>query len=110
VKPYSELEALAPEKYLDWEFFVTDFDAMPVNRARAQEAYEKGLETGRENEVVFVTGRGTWGAKRPDCQTTSYEGIGYHANTAHFWHGVLDSGCRVEVYRYRTTEPVVIKE
>lgn len=99
-KGYSELTALAPERYMDWESFETAFDSLPSNQAKAQDAYQKGLDTGKEFDTVFICANGTWGASRPNCQVTSCEGIGYHANTRHFWHGVLDSGTKVVVYRY----------
>jgi len=100
MRPYSELNALAPTEFLNWEQFGTAFDAMESNVARQDDKYQKGLEVGQRSTYVFISGNGTWGARgRDGSQTTSYEGIGYHAGTAHFWRGVLDSGVPICIYR-----------
>jgi len=103
---YAELEQLPAVAYLDWQKFETPFDSMPSNVARQQDRYNEGLETGRNAKEFHLSVRGVWSTEnRVDANgygmsyTSSYEGIGYHANTAHFLHGILDSGCPVIVHR-----------
>jgi hypothetical protein len=109
---YSELTDLPPEAYLDWQSFATEGDGLPHN-GYAEAQYQKGLEIGRENDVVFICGNGTWGAEHNapgrHSYTTSYEGIGYAACTKDLLHGFLDSGAPVLVYRDNLPEPVKIK-
>jgi hypothetical protein len=112
---YTELTELAPEEYLNWQSFDTEGDSYPgnVQRGYAEEQYQKGLEIGRKNDVVFICGNGTWGAERnapgQNSYTTSYEGIGYHACTKDLLHGFLDSGAPVLVYRHNLSGGVRIK-
>jgi hypothetical protein len=95
---YKTLTALPARKYLDWQFFRTDWDVTP---ARAEKAYQKGVETGKSARYVFISANGTWGAVMLDGgMITSYEGIGYHAHTADLLHGFIDSGAAIVVYRY----------
>jgi len=68
------------------------------------EHYERGFQQGVEAERVSIAVNNVWSASiaaRPGCSTSvqSYERIGYHAGSASFLAGVLNSGCPVTVYR-----------
>jgi len=118
-KGYAELQALAPQEYLNWRQFETPFDTYHENVARglADEQYQHGLDIGREYDQIHISCNGVWGAtKQPadpkrsgvvHCQ--SCEGIGYHACTKDLLHGFLDSGTPIVVYRYGQ-QPVQITD
>jgi len=107
---YGELSELAPEEYLKWENFATPWDSLPSNVAAAQGRYEDGLKVGQDAEEFHLSVKGVWSTQdKPksghgSCSTNSYEGIGYHANTCHFLHGVIDSGCKIVVHRWNGKE------
>jgi hypothetical protein len=94
-KGYDELERLKPEEYLNWRNFDTPFDT--INGG--VDSYWRGIKQGRETPVITIAINGTWGATGNNTSITSYEGIGYHANTSSLLRGFLDSGARIEVYR-----------
>lgn len=98
-KPYSVLEKLPAEAYLNPENFYTDWDAMH-SPARHAEKMQEGYNVGKSALTVSFDHRGVWGAtlRNGGC-VTSYEGIGYHALTSDFLAGILASKCRVVVYR-----------
>jgi hypothetical protein len=108
---YAELNDLPAEAFLDWQSFATEGDGLP-HKGYAEEQYKKGLKIGRDNDLIFISAGGTWGAERnrPNNHsfTTSYEGIGYHACTKDLLHGFLDSGAPVYIYRWGK-DPVRIK-
>jgi hypothetical protein len=108
-KGYSELEKLPAEAYLEWENFDTLFDELPVNLEKAQDAYQKGLDVGKEYDEITLSVRGVWGAHKENSHCQSYEGIGYHANTKWLLKGFLDSGCPIAVYRFGESEKIYIK-
>lgn len=91
---YTILETLSVSAFLNPDNFASSFD----NQARSDEQYQKGLEVGKNYEVITISFKGVWGAQTPGT-LTSYEGIGYHANTAALLRGFLDSGKPVLVYR-----------
>ena len=100
MRPYSELEQLAPTAYLEWEQFQTDFDGLEANVARQEENHQRGIDIGNRSAYVCISATGVWGAKGKDgSHTASYEGIGYHAGTAYLLKGFLDSGVPIVVYR-----------
>lgn len=97
---YTELNALAPEEFLNWEQFTTPFDNAN-NHAYRKDQYQKGLEIGARSLYVSISCGSTWGASGKDgSSTSSYCGIGYHAGTADLLRGFLDSGVPIKVYRY----------
>ena len=113
---YKTLNLLPAETFLDPSKFVTDFDSRPIDgsiekrQANAKAQYAKGIETGKAAKTIFIGADGTWGATMKDGSSlTSYEGIGYHANTADLLKGFLDSGAEVVVYRYPERTRTVIK-
>lgn len=103
---YPELTKLPPEAYLGWENFVTEHDAANIHAGVGVAQYQKGLDFGREAIAegghIFISANGCWGSTGKGLRT-SYEGIGYHANTADLLHGFLDSGAVIIVHRY--TDP-----
>lgn len=97
---YSELEKLPVEVYLKPSNFVTEYDKLSCNVARQEQRRQAGLENGKSYAYVFINARSVWGASGLDgSSTTSYEGIGYHANTASWYAGILASNCPVFVQR-----------
>lgn len=106
---YTELNALPAEAYLDANNFWSDFEGRAGRIDPDSRDYQRGLAQGRKSTEVGICANGTWYARGKDSSsTTSYEGIGYHAGTANFWAGVLDSGCAV--YVHRDGRKVCIKE
>jgi hypothetical protein len=102
---YTELESLDYSAYLDWQSFETAYDT--PERAKVQ--YEKGLAIGKESRFITLSYKGVWGYVSDKGTTTSYEGIGYHANTKDLLHGLLDSGAVVLVYRWYKDSPITCK-
>ena len=94
---YRTLNALPAEAFLTPERFSTVNDTV----AGASKQYAEGLRVGAECETIHLSTGGTWGATMKNgASLTSYEGIGYHANTAALWRGFLDSGAKIVVHRY----------
>lgn len=102
---YKYLNALSPEAFLNPDNFETPYDSLECNQARRIEQYKEGLKIASESISVGISACGTWFACGKDgSMTTSYCGIGYHANTSSLLRGFLDSGCKVIVYRWVGTE------
>jgi hypothetical protein len=96
MKPYSQLCILAPEAYLKPEDFTTGFDT----DALAKKQYEKGLKVSNESVEVGISANGCWYAVGHDGSlTTSYEGVGFHTNTADLLRGLLAGTAKFHVYR-----------
>ncbi len=110
---YTELNRLPAKSLMSPVDFRTDFDQYPENVKTnlAVRQYQKGLEIGQQAKHVFITAGTTWGSvNKNGSQTSSYEGIGYHAGTAYLLHGFLDSGVPIYVYReYRKSEIITEK-
>jgi hypothetical protein len=95
---YSELERLPAEAYLNPDNFRTEYDGRVLGKA--EEQYQAGLEYGRNATRISLSYKGVWGASMKNgAMVSSYEGIGYHAETAALLKGFLDSGCAIVVYR-----------
>lgn len=113
-KGYEELNALPAEAFLHPENFDTQFDAFGGEDGAILQ-YETGLRYANEYEEVGISANGTWYAeqkiigKYKGGLMTSYEGIGYHANTAALLRGLLAGKARFVVRRY-DADPVTIKE
>ena len=106
---YRTLNALPAETFNEPARFGTVNDTSEG----AARQYAEGLKIGATAEYVCVGAFGTWSAKlKCGASLTSYEGIGYHANTAALWKGFLDSGTKVVVHRIGTgsLETTVIRE
>lgn len=105
---------LTPEQWLDASRFATDHDTLAVNIARQEENYQRGLRTGQNATEVGINYNGAWFASNRDGSfLTSYESIGYHANTRFFWQGVIDSGVRIIVKQLKERvgiKTIVIRE
>ncbi|MGW2710752.1 hypothetical protein HKX69_05975 [Streptomyces argyrophyllae] len=107
MRPYSILNALPPEAFLKPEDFATDFDGRTPGYA--EEQYLKGLEISREYDRVVIRSNTTWAAECgpyvPEANVYmgnaaySYEGIGYHAETAALLRGFLDGPAPIDVER-----------
>lgn len=109
---YQELSQLDATEFLNWKQFETTFDAMNnINEDRDNKQYQHGLEIGQEFDYVCISRTSVWsaGMNAGGKSVTSYEGIGYHTNTAMLLKGFLDSGCKIYVYRDSLGERVQIK-
>lgn len=91
-------ETCSAESFLNPDLFRTEFD----NPAHGEEQYRNGLRIGNECEVISIGISGVWGGTpKTGGSLSSYERIGYHANTADLLRGFLASGARVHVYRWK---------
>ena len=98
-KTYVELNAMAPEMFLNPDNFVTDYDAGAGEYKRQQ--YQHGLEISRQAKQVAVGMNGTWSAEMLGGSfLSSSEGIGYHSCTADLLRGFLDGPAEIVVYRW----------
>jgi len=76
------------------------------NTSGDDQQYTKGLDIGRKANLVSISIYGSWTAQMKDGGSmTSYEKIGYHANTADLLRGFIDSAVPIKVYR-DTTEGI----
>jgi len=79
----------------------TPFDTPAGSAAQ----YAKGLEIGRAALAVHIAVNGTWSADmrtdRPSERRSisSYEKLGYHADTAALLRGFVESGCQIVDHR-----------
>lgn len=97
---YATIQALPAEAYLNPETFRTMFDGIPSNVAERDARYADALKVSTEAAEVSISVRGTWSASMLDGSSLqSYEGIGYHANTAAVLQGFLDGPAALVVYR-----------
>ena len=104
------LEEMSAEMFLKPEQYLSSaLDGWDKRPDAKKLAYEKGLKTGREATKFSVAVNNVWSC---DCKNggflSSYEKLGYHAHTASFFRGVLDSGCPVYVYRRGRKDAVKI--
>jgi hypothetical protein len=103
VATYNELNAYAPEKFLDPDNFKTETDHFP-KEGYAQEQFRKGQKIANESVEVGISAGGTWYAVgKNGSQVTSYEGIGYHSTTSDLLRGFLSGTARIVVNRYTDT-------
>ncbi|MEV0471019.1 hypothetical protein [Streptomyces prunicolor] len=114
MRPYSVLNALPAEDFLKPENFVTEFDAR--NPDYAEEQYRKGLELSEEYGRIVIRAGGTWAAEDGPVDPVtrartigaySYEGIGYHGNTAALLRGFLDGPAPIDVERRQEDYSVI---
>lgn len=90
-----------PPAILSYAELYTPGDKIPENVARRESDYERGLKTGMNAVEFFINPRGVWSThnKRNEygnlSSTYSYERLGYHANTAYFFAGVVASGVKI---------------
>lgn len=97
---YSELETLDASAYLIPDTFRNAYDTLACNVAKREARYQEGIADGNGYSAFFINYKSVWYASGKDgSQISSYEGIGYHATTADFYRGILDSGCPVFVQR-----------
>ncbi len=101
---YETLNKLPAEAFLNPHNFATGFDNTPDNVAKdaAMKQYFNGRFVADAHPgitEIFISANGTWGACGEGTTVTTYEGIGYHSNTAALLLGFLDSGLPVIVYR-----------
>lgn len=100
-RPYSELNKLPPEAFLNPEDFRTGYDSWETNALYGQKQYEKGLKVSNESARVGISESGTWWAAGKDGSfTSSYEGVGYHTATADLLRGLLEGSAAFYVYRW----------
>lgn len=79
----------------------TEFDGM--HRANRGADYDRGFRVGSEATEFNISYSGTWSTVNKDGSSTgSYEKLGFHANTAYFFCGVVASG--VKIVDHRDTE------
>jgi hypothetical protein len=94
MKPFAE--TCPADAFLNPELFRTPSD----NPVYGEEQFREGKATADAWEVVSIGISGVWGASREGSSLTSYERIGYHANTADLLRGFLAGSARVVVYRW----------
>lgn len=93
--------------------YITEWDAMQENKARANEQYQKGLELSARCNQITIAINGCWGGTelstsedRGDTHISSYEALSYHANTASLLRGFLvgreTGGASIHDYRYHS--------
>lgn len=105
----ANLTEMTPEMFLNAENLKSEMDGWSKPEY-AQQQYEKGLETGKQANYVSVAVNNVWSAgMKSGGHLSSYEKLGYHGRTWNFWQGVLDSGCKIVVYRENIKGPTVIK-
>jgi hypothetical protein len=115
MRPYSELNALPPEAFLKPEDFSTEFDGRVPGYA--EEQYWKGVALSMEYSRIVIRAGGTWAAESgpyyPEANiymgncAYSYEGIGYHGETAALLRGFLDGPAPVDVERRQEDYSVI---
>lgn len=87
---------------MDHNQFSTSFDSMLSNIVKRQADFNRGLNTGKSAAEFHIGRNGIWSTTNKDGSTTfSYERLGYHANTAYFFQGVLESGVAIVDHRQR---------
>ena len=93
---YSELNKLSAIAFLHPHLFKTGLD----NEDRGKLQYEKGKNI--DYDYILITYGSTWSAGDFNSHRfcTSYEGIGYHSNTADLLRGFLASGKPIYVMRW----------
>src|SRR5271157_1551404 len=101
---YSELRKRPASDFLNAFNFRTVLD---VSKDCKGQRYFKALEEMRGYTAFHIGAENVWSA---DCKggsyLSSYEGIGYHSNTAELLQAALDSDCAFYVYRYEGNNPV----
>lgn len=65
----------------------------------AEKQRAKGLELAKDY-IVHIAVNDTWSATRCSESISSYEKLGYHADTAALLQGFIDSGCTFFVHRW----------
>jgi hypothetical protein len=106
MKPYSELNAMPAESFLNPSLFGWPTPCVEPT-GYALEQYNKGLAIGQKSLSVHIACNSTWGGSgKNGGQTSSYEGIGYHAGTGWLLKGFLDSGVPIVVYRMAKGVPI----
>lgn len=104
IMDYKTLNALPPETFLDPMKFATDYDTAEGSAAN----YAKGVDLGQKATTIHIESTGVWSASMMDRSSIqSYEGIGYHANTAALLKGFLDSGAKIVVSRWDGSGKVI---
>lgn len=79
--------------------FATPFDTMPENLAKRKVDYDRGMNIGMNAKRVVLDRGLRWEAMNLDgSYTVSYEKLGYHANTAYFYAGLIASGVHIDWY------------
>lgn len=68
----------------------------------AEKQRAKGIEMAKDY-TVHIAVNDTWSANRRNESISSYEKIGYHADTAALLQGFIDSGCTFFIHRWNET-------
>ena len=96
-QPYNILNKLPAETFLDPTKFTTSYDTAEGG----ERAYNDAMAVGQRATTIHIESTGVWSASMKDGSSLqSYQGIGYHANTAALLKGFLDSGARIVVSRW----------
>jgi hypothetical protein len=65
-----------------------------------KDAYDRGMRTGSGLAEFHISIGGVWsGSTMSGGHCQSYETLGYHANTAEFMRGVIESGVTIVDHR-----------
>lgn len=90
--------------------FVTGFDTLE----RGAKQFNKGMEIGKQAYEINIAINDTWSARikrvkrlspsndeveYEESTLSSYEKLGYHANTCDLLKGFISSGCKLIVHR-----------
>jgi hypothetical protein len=101
-----KLANMTPEDFLTPEKFSTPLDSNAWNKIQ----YNKGLSIGRKAKEIHIACDSTWSARMLDGgYMSSYESVGYHANTKELLQGFLDSGAEIWIHRANNVKPTRIK-
>lgn len=97
---YEQLAKLPADAYLKPEMFRTMFDG----EAGGAVQFQRGLDVANRFDQVFISCSSVWSAHKDNgeagCEDlSSYEGIGYHSNTASLLRGFLAGNAELIVYR-----------
>lgn len=79
--------------------FATGWDNLPENIAKRSADYDRGWKVGMNAKRIILNRSLRWESDNLDgSYTTSYEKLGYHANTAYFYAGLVASGVQIDWY------------
>ncbi len=98
-KSYKELNALPAEKFLDWEFFKTNYE-IENSKEAVEKAYAKAYDMLKDAKAFYIGETSVWSADlKSGGFLSSYEGIGYHALSCYVLKAALDLNLTIQVHR-----------
>jgi len=95
------METFTAEDFLHPANFITALDTMPV----ANSTDVGGLASSMLDVTIAIND--VWsGVQKDGGHVSSYERIGYHANTAARWNNFLESTATITIYRLEVSKIV----